>query len=417
MTRTKKTTTFAALATAVVAITVIAITQQGADTTQIMTSPSVQIVEASADGAGTLAEQRAAAIKSGEVPDGYLISKAGTSWNDHMTDEEIERYERGVVTSLASRLDIPSNDWGASHTLRNHNFHTLMEKPDTRFDEVVALMLHRTVLDGTYEAADSEPVRKYQEHVLDTYKDVLPGTAQDIEERITQLTGEMAPLAPAMFDDRMERAAAGLPTSEQFGDDPEYWWAVIDLHHCEYNAANGHPDNDDCAGERDYLENERWLEKEDLTLEDIIPPPGQEWPPESWLNSVIQAAYAWSYVPMDYEVKYSLGGCNGESCPAETIASGRTTYVSDTWHPPMNPNSGCGHLRGTDVHTRMTVDRTVGTAYSVAILDVTADGDRPTDFDAGYKNRVTALTEHDDISPNPRAEWCYSATYTGYSLN
>lgn len=120
---------------------------------------------------------------------------------------------------------------------------------------------------------------------------------------------------------------------------------------------------------------------------------------------------------MDYEVKYSLGGCNGNPCPPETIASGRTTYMSDTWHPPMNPRDGCGHLRGTDVHTRMTVDRTVGTAYSVAILDVTADGDRLTDVGAGYVNRATALTEHDDISSNPRSEWCYSATYTGYSLN
>lgn len=292
MTRTKKTTTFATLAVAVVAITAIAITQQGTDMPQATTSYMIPVVDASEDGAGTLAEQRAAAIEAGEIPDGYLISKAGTSWNDDMTDEEIERYERGVVTSLASRLDIPSNDWGASHTLRNHNFHTLMEKPDTNFNEVVALMLYGMVLDGTYETPGSEPVRKYQEHVLDAYKDGLPDTVQDIEERIMQLTGEMAPLAPVMFDDHMERAAAGLPTSEQFSEDPEYWWAVIDLHHCEYNAANGHPDNDDCAGEREWLENERWLEQEDISLEDVIPPPGQEWPPESWLNSVIQAAYA-----------------------------------------------------------------------------------------------------------------------------
>ena len=328
MTRTKKTTIFTALAAAVIAITVIAIIQQGADTTQTMTSPSVQIVEASADGMGTLAEQRAKILETGEIPDDYLISMAGTSWNDHMTDEEIERHERGIVTSLASRLDIPSNDWGASHTLKNHNFHTLMEKPDTRFAEVVALMLHGMILGGTYETADSEPVRKYQEYVLDTYKDALPDNIRDVEERIIQLTGEMAPLVPVMFDDYMERAAAGLPASEQFSEDPEYWWAVIDLHQCEYNAANGHPDNDNCMGERDWLENERWLEKEDLSFEDIIPPPGQDWPPDSWLNSIIQAAYAWAYVPMNYEVKYSTGGCNGQSCPAETIASGSASYVS-----------------------------------------------------------------------------------------
>lgn len=303
MTRTKKTTTFTTLAAAVIAITMIAITQQGADTPQTMTSPQVVlVVDASGDGMGTLAEQRAAALDKGEIPDGYLISKAGTSWNDHMTDREIELHEHAVINSLTSGVDIPSNDWGTSHTLRNHNFHTLMERPGTDFNEVVALMLHGMVLAETYEVPDSEPLRKYQEHVLDTYKDGLPDTVQGIEERIVLLTGEMAPLVPAMFDDRMERAAAGLPTSEQFSEDPEYWWAVIELHQCEYNSANGHPDNDDCAGERDWLESERWLEQQQQSLEDIIPPPGQDWPPSSWLNSVIQAAYAWSYVPMDYEV-------------------------------------------------------------------------------------------------------------------
>ena len=334
---TKKTTTFAALATAVVAITVIAITQQGADTTQTMTSPSVQIVEASADGMGTLAEQRAAAIEAGEIPDGYLISMAGTSWNDHMTEEEIERYERTVINSLTSGVDIPSNDLATSRTLKSHNFHTLMEKPDTQFVEVAALMLHGMVLAGTYETADSEPLRKYQEHLLDAYKDTLPDNVRDVEERIAQMTGEMLPFVPHMFDERMERAAAGVPTSELFSEDPEYWWAVIELHQCEYNAANGHLDNDDCAGERDYLENERWLEKGDLTLEDIIPPPGQDWPPESWLNSVIQAAYAWSYVPMDYEVQYSTEGCDGEACEPVTIASGGS--VSNAVDPSFSEHS------------------------------------------------------------------------------
>ena len=266
MTRNKT----AAIATLAVVVTVTAVVaiSQGASVPQ----PSLQHaleVSATTNGTGTLAEQRAAVLASGEIPDGYLISKTGDVWDRHMADEEIEKHERVYMNMLVTGKDTPSKARGTSLSLTGQNFHTLAERPGTDLDEVVALLLHGEMLDGTYEAPASEPLRKYHEYTLNLYKDQLPDTTQGVEERIIELTGEMAPLAPAILDTHNQFAESGIVSFEQFGTDPDYWWAVVFLFECEYNAEHNHGDTDDCDSDRDHLENRRWLEPRP---EFILPP-------------------------------------------------------------------------------------------------------------------------------------------------
>lgn len=235
----------------------------------------VAIMPSTAGGLGTLAEQRAAVLETGVIPDEYLISQIGTSWHGNSTTEELEIYEEATINSIAAGIDMPYKDQGTKYGLAHNNFRTLMEKPDTDMREVFALMIYRTVLDGTYEKPDNELRLRYYDHLLTTYRDKMPHTIQETDDRIVRLLGEMAPLAQAIFDLRMEGADRGLSSFEQLGEDPDYWWAVMDLHQCEYNLANGYPDNDDCAGERERLENEERRKPEPDNVATSM-----SWPPE-----------------------------------------------------------------------------------------------------------------------------------------
>ena len=269
MTRTK-TAAVAALAAVVVvaaAAAVVAISQ-GAPVLQPSSQHTLE-VSATTNGTGTLAEQRAAVLASGEIPDGYLISKTGDVWDRHMGEGEIEKFERVYINMLVTGEDTHHKDLTTRLSLTGQNFHTLTEKPGTHMDEVAVTVLHGSILDGTYKAPDSEPVKRYHEYILDLYGDDLPDTIEGVKDRLVELTGEMAPMAHVILDTHNLWAEAGVVPFEQFGDDPHYWWAVVDLHECEYNAKHS-GDEDDCSVERDHLENERWLEEDP----EFIPPPG-----------------------------------------------------------------------------------------------------------------------------------------------
>ena len=328
-----------------------------------------------------------------------------------MTEDEIKNYEHAYINMLAIGEDTYHKDLTTSLSLTGQNFHTLSEKPTTHMDEVAVTVLYGTMLDGTYKAPDSEPVKRYHEYILDVYGDDLPDTTEGIENRLVELTGEMAPLAHVILDTHNLWAVAGVVPFEQFGEDSDYWWAVVNLHECEYNAKHG-SSGDDCSAERDYLENRKWLEP---GTDEFIPPPGQDWPP-SYLDFIIQLAHAWSYASMDYELLYITSGCGGR-CDSGIPVSGTTSqYLSGTWKPPMGHNDGCGHLSGAGVHTQFSVARNVNDAYVTSIIQTEAHNKHADDLDHGFKTRALSDTQI-RVSNNDQSSWCYSVDYTGYSLN
>ena len=119
---------------------------------------------------------------------------------------------------------------------------------------------------------------------------------------------------------------------------------------------------------------------------------------------------------MDYELKYTLGGCGTPCDTMIPVSSSTSNYLSSSWDPPMGPNDGCGHLTGTGVHTVFNVERNVDTAYSAAVLQTTAHSIDDNDTDSGFRDKVSAVTTT-RVSDNPQATWCYEAQYVGYSLN
>lgn len=231
-------------------------------------------------GEGTLAEQRAAALEAGEIPSDYLIKKTGDIWETHMTVDEIAKFERVYVSMLNTGADTDHKTLTTTLGLTGQNFVTLMENPDTHLDEVAALVLQGKILDGKYVAPTSEPVQKYHTYILDLYADDLPDTIQGVDDRLTELTGEMAPLAYIALDVHEQWAKTGVVSFDLQDEDPHYWWAVLDLYECEYNEEG------DCSSEQDHLDNQRWLEEDPVFIE----PPGQEWPPI--FNFIIPLAYA-----------------------------------------------------------------------------------------------------------------------------
>lgn len=392
--------------TKTITIAIVSIAVLAAGISQISNMDDTAPIEAQAliGGEGTLAEQRAAILESGVIPDYYLISKTGDIWETHMTPDEITKFERVFVSTLNTGEDTNHNTLSTTLSLTGQNLVTLMEKPDTHLDEVSALVLHGKTLDGTYVVPTSEPVQKYHEYILDVYADSLPDTIEGVEASIIELTGEMAPLAHIALDVHEQWAETGVVSFDQMDEDPHYWWAVLDLFKCEHNG------EDDCSTHQDHLDNKRWLEEDP----EFIEPPGQDWPPI--FNFIIPFAYAWSYVSMDYELTYILGGCAGR-CPTITAVSSSTnTYLSSSWEPPMGPSEGCGHLVGTGVRTIFSVERNVTTAYSAAVLQTTANGIYDDDTDSGFRDKVSAITQT-RVSDNRHSTWCYEASYVGYSLN
>lgn len=389
--------------TTILAITVIAVLAAGISQIPNMNGTPPIEVQALIGGEGTLAEQRADALESGVIPDYYLISKTGDIWETHMTPAEIAKFERVFISTLNTGEDTNHKALSTTLSLVGQNFVTLMENPGTHLDEVSALVLQGKKLDGTYVVPTSEPVQKYHSHILEVYADNLPDTVQGVDDRLTELTGEMAPLAHIALDVHEQWAETGVVSFDQMDEDPYYWWAVLDLFKCEHN------EEDDCSTHRDHLENERWLEEDP----EFIEPPGQEWPPV--FNFIIPLAYAWSYASMDYELTYILGGCDGR-CPTVTaISSSTNDYLFSSWEPPMGPNDGCGHLVGTGVRTTFSVERNVDTAYSVAVVQTTANGIYDGDTDSGFRDKVSAITTT-KVSDNKHSTWCYEAHYIGYSL-
>ena len=392
----KKTTTKIAITTALVAIGIIGIA--GVAT---MDAPAIipQDARAVVGGEGTLEEQRAAALASNKIPDAYLITKTGDVWLEHHTQDEIDKHEQVLVKMLNHGEDTNMRQLTTSLSLVGSNFVTLSEKPDVELDEVAALILQRSVLDGSYVTPTEEPVRKYYEHLLKHY--ALPTNTTAIDQRLTEIAGDVAPLSPIILETYTQWAELGAVRPSLFDEDPHYWWAVTFLFECKYNQ------EDDCSSELDHLENKRWTEDET----EFIPPPGQDWPPT--FNFIIPVAYAWSYAPMDYSLYYRAIGCGG-ICSQGTPVSGSTSaYLSDTWEP--EDSSGCGHLTGSSVYTTFKVERQNGAAYSVSSLSVTAFGITGSDLDDGYRNTVKAVVNI-NVSDNPRAYWCYEANYIGYSL-
>ena len=188
-----------------------------------------------------------------------------------------------------------------------------------------------------------------------------------------------------------------------------FWLIVVDLYMCEYNAENGHVD-DDCLTERDYLENERWLQPD----AELMPPPGQNWPP-SFLNFILSLVYAWSYVPIDYELMYKTDGCGG-LCDVRIAVSGTSSgYLSDSWEPEKGPTEGCGHLSGTACASSSRCLTTsmarLRPPYPRRSSTASAKATSP----AALRKRLPRLETY--VSPNDLSTWCSEADYTWYALN
>lgn len=235
---------------------------------QVVTMGTLAIIPENArvaiGGEGTLEEQRAAALESNKILDTYLITKTGDVWLEHHTQDEIDKHEQTLVNMLNHGEDTSMRQLTTSLSLVGSNFVTLSEKPDVELDEVAALVLQRSILDGSYVTPTEEPVRKYYEHLLGHY--ALPTNITGIDQRLTEIAGEMAPLSNTILETYTQWAELGAVYPPLFDEDPRYWWAVTYLFECEYNQ------EDDCSSERDHLENKRWTED----ASEFIPPPGQE---------------------------------------------------------------------------------------------------------------------------------------------
>lgn len=216
-------------------------------------------VQALIGGEGTLAEQRAAILESGKIPDNYLISKTGEIWESHMTPEEIANFEWWFVSQLNIGKDTNHKALSAELSLISENFATLAEKPGMNLDEVSAVFLQGKILDGTYVTPTNEAIQQHHTYILGLYD--LPNTTQGVDDRLTELTGEMAPLTHIAVDVYDRWAEAGVVAFDLHDDDSHYWWAIFHLLKCEHNG------DADCSTHQDHLDNKRWLEEDPEFIE------------------------------------------------------------------------------------------------------------------------------------------------------
>lgn len=196
---------------------------------------------------------RTGAIYDREIPDRYIINRTGEIWVNHYGSQELanEMVEsaRNIISSGAgSRADQLSDRM----SMREINFVTLTENPEIDLDEVAALQIQYNRLAGIHETPNEEPLRRYEEYILETYD--VPQTPKGVNGRLVELTGDMVVFTQDIANTRYFWAARGIVPPELDMQDTIYWMAVGDLFDCEYSG------KDDCGGERDYLESGGWRE-------------------------------------------------------------------------------------------------------------------------------------------------------------
>ena len=333
------------------------------------------------------------------VPDNYIINQLSDVWIEHHGDRGSAENK---IQWLKDFLDIDTDSNVAQLsdrlTRQEVNFITLTENPDVVLDEIAALVIAQEKLAGTYVVPEEMPVRKYHEYVLAEYP--ASTTITTIQAKLTMLTGDLSPLASAILDIRNTWAQRGVVPLDLDEQDTYWWYAVGSLFDCEYAG-------DDCTDEQDYLDNRRW---EDAPVEHIDPP-GHVWPPI--FNFVMPYAYAIEYGDIEHTRTIHVYSCSGSICD-ESWEGDSSTYYSGSWAPPLGPNDGCGHLFGTGVKTTFEVDPD-GNGTTMAYLHVQAHSAVQYDYDNGIGTQVAVATIK-NIANNPTSYWCYSSSFTGYTI-
>ncbi|MCE2509281.1 MAG: hypothetical protein J4G04_08360 [Nitrosopumilaceae archaeon] len=196
---------------------------------------------------------RAGVIHDREIPDSYIINRTGETWVSHYGSQELAN-ERIELTrnTLSSGAESRVGQLSDRMSMREINFVTLTENPEIGLDEVAALQIQYNRLVGIHMAPDDEPLRRYEAYILKTYD--VPQTPKEVNDRLVELTGDMAVFTQDIANTRYLWAARGIVPPELDMQDAPYWLAVGDLFDCEYNG------EDDCDEERGYLENEGWRE-------------------------------------------------------------------------------------------------------------------------------------------------------------
>ena len=194
-------------------------------------------------------------LKSGIIPDTYLIERTGNYWIGDRQDLS------GLKGLVVAQSDHESGAIEGRLMMKFTNFATLAETPEIWDPHyITALVMTQQTISGTYDESRG-PVRIYHDYLRDTY--AAPNTLPEIQSELYDIVGEMAPLSVVIYEIESEWAARGTPHFDLLGQDPDYWDAVWSLARCQDKKSN-------CADEERYL-NERLWERPDT-----IPPEFKE---------------------------------------------------------------------------------------------------------------------------------------------
>ena len=201
----------------------------------------------------SIEEIRTGVIYDREILDSHIINRTGEIWVSHYGSQELANERVELTRNILSRgAESRVGQLSDRMSMREINFVTLTENPEIDLDEVAALQIQYNRLAGIHETPNEEPLRRYEEYILETYD--VPQTPKEVNDRLVELTGDMVVFTQDIANTRYLWAARGIVPPELDMQDAIYWIAVGDLFDCEYNG------EDDCGEERDYLESEGWRE-------------------------------------------------------------------------------------------------------------------------------------------------------------
>ena len=204
-------------------------------------------------------------ISAGIIPSSYLIDRTGTKWVErYATQDTANDHIQWVRNFLSTATDSKVDQLSDSLSMREINFITLSENPDTDLDEVTALQVQYLNLFGSYTVSDKKPSRKYHTYILGQY--TLPGTAEEVAAKLDTMTGNLTIFAQDILYTHNTWAQRRIvPLGLDVGSE-QYWAAVGALFDCEYEGV------EDCTEYREFLENEAWNADDG----EFIPPLGED---------------------------------------------------------------------------------------------------------------------------------------------
>lgn len=180
----------------------------------------------------TLDDIRATVIKSGVIPDTYLIEPTGTYWESRNMAESIKILNEWI---LSKDTTIPSERFQVEVKRATFNTAILLEG---RIDvhHVTALVVSQQRALNTYDANTPEYLKKYHDHVISTFD--IPTTTSSINATIHQKLGDMAPLADNIVRITHDAVSIGSIPDALFESDIEYWFGVELATYCSIDGGS-----------------------------------------------------------------------------------------------------------------------------------------------------------------------------------